>query len=524
MKGKMKVLSLLLASAMAATMFAGCNNSSNPASDGGTSTASTGSTASTAGTDEGGAAPSGEIVEINWYAYNMPPNAADRVIPELNKKTEADIGIRVNYLWQSAQQEGMLTAFAAGDSSIDLAFACNWFADYVGSAQKNYFYDITEKVQSVTPTLYSTLPAQLWEGMKINGKIYGVPTWKDAAADTYWTARKDIIEGANAMTEFQAAGERAATLTPVLEKVKAWHDADPDNNAYSEGLEYPYNFNKTGINPVTPDWDTLSAPLWLGIKLDGSDSTTVQFMFDDPGLVEDFKTLKDWADRGLSNGKIAPQIEQEPTVLVVSSAQGWDGAQYTAWGGPTKGYDCIIQHRAGPFLTSNYVQGGANVIGSASKKADAALKFLEYVNTNEEFRNMLAFGVEGDTFTRDELGKVTKSPDWDTSNFAIGSMNILWPESNLPDDQLNVNQKICDMVNTAEASPLMGFSIDISSVENQIAACTSIVKEYAEQLRCGVVTDVDASIAELKDKVNKQGMQDVITEFQKQVDAFIASK
>ena len=234
--------------------------------------------------------------------------------------------------------------------------------------------------------------------------------------------------------------------------------------------------------------------------------------------------MKDWAERGLSNGKIAPQTEQEPTVLVVGSAQGWDGAQYTAWGGPTKGYDCIIQHRCGPYLTSAYVQGGANVIGSGSKHPDEALKFLEYINTNEEFRNMLAFGVEGVTYTKDDLGRVEKSADWGTSNFGIGSMNILWPESTLPEDQLDVNQRICGMVNTAEASPLMGFIVNNENVENQIAACTSIVKEYADQLRCGVVADVDATIAEMKDKIDKQGFQDIIADYQAQVDAFLAGK
>jgi len=520
MKGKMKVLSLLLAGIMTVGMFAGCSN------DGGTTTSDGGGTtgtSSTAGGDEGGSTGgSGETVQLNWYMWDQPPTAADRVVPELNKYSEEKIGITIDYKW-GTQSESLQTAFSAGDSSIDLAFACNWWCAYPTSAQKNYFYDITDLVQSVTPTLYSTLPEALWEGMAVNGKIYGVPTWKDSAADQYWMGRKDILEGAGAVDDFNNAGLRIATLTPTLEKVKAWHDADPDNNAYTEGLTAPFNFNKGGFNPPTPDWDTLVGSVYIGIKMDGSNTTEVKWMFDDADVVADMKALKDWADRGLSNGKDAPQIEQEPTVCVVSSGQGWDGAQYTAWGGPTKGYETLVSHRGGPYLTSAYVQGGANVIGSAAKNPEASLKFLELVNTDETFRNMLAFGVEGDTFTRDELGRVTKSTEWGTANFGIGSMNILWPEASLPDDQLDTNQRICNMTNEAMVSSVMGFNANLDAVESEISACSSIVAEYVPNLRCGFVDDVDAHIAELKEKLEAQGLQKIIDELQSQVDAFVAA-
>lgn len=528
MKGKAKVISLLLAAAMTAGLFAGCNNGGGGSTSSTGSTGSTGSTASTVSTG-GSDAPSGEITEVNWNIWaSGEPTAAAEVIAELNKKSEADIGVRINFLWTIGSSDSVSTAMQAGDKNLDIAFCCNWWADYPGSAQMGYMADLTDLLPEVTPTLYNKLPSLLWDGVKVNGRIYGVPTWKDAAAEIFWMGRKDVVEGADCLTEFNAANEDFSTLTPVLEKVKAWHDADPTTNAYAEGTDAPFYMNKGGINPMTPNWDMGVSSPPIGVKI-GDDSATVIWAYDDPDLIKNCHTLKDWADRGLSNGKSAAQVEQEPQTINIWCGQGWEGAQYTAWGGPNKGYDTLISSRSGPFLTSAYVQGGVNIIGANSSKVEPALKYLEYVNTNEEYRNMMAYGVEGVTYKvagttadgkpivdRTELGT-----GWTTANFTVGTMDLLWPDSNLPESQYDVNARICDMVNHAEASPLMGFVLDTSKVKNQIAACDSIWKEYDGMLRRGDANDVDATIAEAKSRLLEVGLQDIIDEYQSQANAFL---
>lgn len=529
MKGKMKVLSIFLAAAMTASMFAGCSQSGNPTTTPAASGSSDKGTASTASKDAGTAAPSGEVTEINWNIWaSTEPTMANKVIPELNKKSEADIGVKVNFKW-TTKAESLLTALQAGDKSLDVAFACAWWANYPVSAQKGYFYDITEKLPEVAPDLYKKIPEVLWTGMSVNGRIYGVPTWKDAAADMFWTGRKDILEGAGAVEDFKKTDYFCASMTPVLEKVKAWHDADPTKNAYSEGCDYPFNMNKVGLNPPLPDWDMFVNDGAIGVRIkDGN--TKVTWAYDDADYIANIKTMKDWADRGLSNGKVAPTTEQEPTTLTCGTAQGWEGAQYTAWGGPSKGYETLINHRTGPYLTTGYIQGGANVIGASSSKVDASLKFLQYVNTNEEYRNMMAYGVEGVTYTAEEkngvkvIDKSLGGDGWAPANFTVGTMDLLWPTNNLPEDQFDVNKRICDMVNTATASSLVGFNLNTDAIQTQITACASIFKEYDGILRCGAVKDVDATVAEFKKKMENVGMNDIIAECQKQVDAFLAAK
>ena len=511
MKGKFKILSLLLAVTMVGSMFVACK------SDGASSGGDTTGDASGAGDAE-----KTEVTEISWYAWGDQPNQPDAVIEALNAKSIEDIGVKVNFKFQGTNDESLRTTLSTGDSDVDIAFACGWFADYVGSAQKNYFMDLTDLLPEKAPVLYDKLPDTLWEGVRVNDKIYGVPTWKDTAAVQFWTGRKDILEAADATAEFASAGKSLASLTPTLEKVKAWHDADPENNKYSEGNTAPINFNKAGLNGHNNGWDELQADLRIGVKLGVDGNTTVQSYYTDEEYITDLKTLKDWADRGLSNGKAALVIEQEPQLATIGSAQGWDGAQFTAWGGPTKGYDTLVQQKAGPYLTSGYVQGAVNVIGSGSKKSDASLKYLEYINTNADYRNMLMYGIKDTNWEMTDEGTalILTGLDWNAGGFAYGSYDMLIPADGCPADMYT---KVCDTVNTATASALLGFVPTIGAVENEVAACVSLIKEVQNDLQCGSVKDVDATVATLLEKLEKQGYSTIIAEYQKQVDAFLAA-
>ncbi|MEG0692499.1 MAG: DUF3502 domain-containing protein [Oscillospiraceae bacterium] len=505
MKGKIKILSLLLALTMVSSMFVACKGEEKPTGDSSKPT---------------GEKPA-EVTEISWYAWGDKPNQAATVEAALNEKSVKDIGIKVNFKWQTSNDESLRTTLASGDKDVDIAFACGWFADYVGSAQKNYFMDLTDMLPTVAPDLYKKLPKTLWDGVKVDGKIYGIPTWKDSAAVQYWLGRKDILEAANATEVFSQAGLKTATLTPTLEKIKAWHDADPAKNLYSEGNTAPINFNKAGLNGHNTGWDELQADLRIGVKI-AAGNTKVQSYYTDPDYIAEFKTLKDWADRGLSNGKVALQVEQEPQLITVSTAQGWDGAQFTAWGGPVKGYDTLIQKKAGPFLTSGYVQGGVNVVGAGSKKAEAALKYLQYVNTNAEYRNMLTYGIKDTNWKEvDGTAEVLTGQDWAPGNFGLGSYDLLLPGKGCPPTMYT---DLCETVNTAEASELLGFVPSIDKIANEIAACVSLIQEVMQPLQCGAVKDVEAEVASLLKKLDAQGYQKFIDEYKSQVDAFLAAK
>ncbi|MFZ2538131.1 MAG: ABC transporter substrate-binding protein, partial [Oscillospiraceae bacterium] len=347
------------------------------------------------------------------------------------------------------------------------------------------------------------------------------PVWKDSAAVLFWLARKDQLVAADATAEFAKAGEAVSTLTPTLEKIKAWHDKDPKKNLYSEGNTAPYNMNKAGLQGHNSGWDELSSDLRIGVKIKAGNKT-VQSYYTDPAYIADLKAMKDWADRGLSNGLVAPTIEQEPQAITVSCAQGFDGAQFVEWGGPIKGYDTMIQKKSGPFLTSGYIQGGINVIGAGSKKPEAALKYMEYCSLNAEYRNMLAYGIEGTNWKQENGAvEILTGQDWAPGTFSQGSFDLLLPGKGCPPTMF---KDVCEMTNTATASALLGFVPTTETITNEIATCTSLIQEVFRNLQCGAVKDVDAEVTGLLKKLDAQGYPKIIAEYQTQVDAFLAAK
>lgn len=543
MKGKIKILSLVMAVAMVSSLFAACK-SNEPADT--SSTTGTTTESSTATEPE---APE-EVVEISWYYGGDRPKQPDAVIEALNKKSAEDIGVKVNFKFTTGDDKTIKAAVGSGDKDLDIVFACAWFNEYIVNAQKNGFMDITTLLPEKAPDLFKDYPEKLWDGVKVNGKIYGVPVWKDSAAQQFWIARKDILLAAGAEAEFSKAGLAVSTLTPTLEKIKAWHDADPAKNAYSEGNTAPINFNKVGLNGHDNMWDTMNGETRIGIRVKEGNKT-VQSYYTDPDYIADLKTLKEWADKGLSNGKLAPTVEQEYPLLTIGTAQGWDGAQYGSWGGPIKGYDSLVQPKTQPILTSATAQGAMNCIGANSTKVDASLKYLEYVATNAEYRNMLQYGIEGTNwhmavaedidkyyaetlkaggvteadvkaYKDSALGKVIQQDTgdaWAPWGFAAGSWKHLLPVVGASPD-MYVN--IMGLLETATPSDLLGFAPNIENIKTEQATCAKVVKDTADALQCGAVKDVDATIAKLLKDLDKLGYQKLITEFQAQVDAFLA--
>jgi len=65
----------------------------------------------------------------------------------------------------------------------------------------------------------------------------------------------------------------------------------------------------------------------------------------------------------------------------------------------------------------------------------------------------------------------------------------------------------------------MGFTFDRKPVENEIAQVNTVAKEYGN-LNRGMVEDTDATLAEYKSKLQEAGIDKIIAEAQRQIDAW----
>lgn len=496
MKGKIKILSLLCAMSMTLAVFSGCSKKGNESS-----------------TTNGESIDTSKEVTLVWYHWGDEPKKSDNVIKTLNDQSKKDINTKIDFKWATGNDEKLKSVMASG-GVYDIAFTCTWFANYITSAQKGYLADITDMLKK-TPKLYESMPESVWNGARVNGKIYGVPTYKDTAATQYWTANKGYIEKAGAMAEFKATSEAVSSVTPLLAKIKAYGS----KHGYENGCTAPFMLNKSGLNGLNTGWDTILDNICIGARIG---STKVESYYNNSKYIADLKTLKEWYDKGYIN-KDCLTLEKEPEYITVSTAQGWEGAEITAWGkGAGKPYDCIINKKAGPYLTNGYILGSCNAIGVNSKNKERALLYLQYANTNEAYRNMLAYGIKDVNYKDNGNGTISYiNDDWKPGLFAQAAFTLLKPVSPAPADMY---KKIDQANRAATASDLLGFTFNTEKVESKIAAVDAIHQKYYNQLRCGVTTDVDTTVKKMLNEMNAAGYSDIVKEAQSQVDTFIKNK
>lgn len=512
MKGKIKILSLLLAVAMTASMFVACTDPE------GTTTTSGDSPTSVAGNDvskEPVTPPSErDPVKLKWYMWGDSPKRPDEVHKALNEKSMADIKTEIEFIYSTGNDEAVKMMCSTG-GEFDIVFSCNWWNNYVLNVTSNSFADITDLLPTVTPELNEFIPSNVWAGVKVGGKIYGVPTYKDSAPEQFWMVNKSyVIDGAKAEAEFKATGEKLSTVTPLLEKVKKYND---DGNPYPNDLPAPFNFNDAGLNGHDTGWDALEASTMTGIRIDVD--TTVKNYLEDADYIESLKVIKDWNTRGLVN-RNAMQVAAEYEFLAVGTVQGWVGCEAVL----TNKFktDVVINHKYGPVYTTGGIQGSIQAISPNSKNKERALQYIEYMNVNRDYRNMLAYGIEGKTWEKTPEGSAKRiGDDYMPAAFSQAAFFTMLPEAPSPADMFDNLKSVMD---NAKASPLIGFIPDISSVSTEITACNAIIEPVKKEFLTGTVKDVDAKVKETLDKLNGVGYAKIKETIQSQVDAFIAAK
>lgn len=493
MKGKIKLLSLLMALAMVASMFVACDNKG--------------------GAGDGSSKDSNEPVELVWWHWGNEPTNGEAAIKALNEKSLKDIGVTIKFVWATEDAAKLKTALSTG-STDDIAFVCSWFANYLSVAQQGQLADITELVKAESD-LYKFVPDWGWDAVTVNGKIYAVPTMKDSAAEQFWLCNKDyVIDEAGLEAEFKATNDKVSSVTPLLRKLKEYAAA---GHPYPHDLTAPFNYNKGGLNGYETGWDIVQPDVHIGDKID-EEGVKIVSTYEDPDMIAVYKELATWYKEGLVN-KDCAQTEKEPEWMVVGTAQGWEGAEVSAWG-VGKDYKVAINKKYGPVATRATVLGSCNGVFANSKKKEAAVKYLAYINTNKEYRDMLAYGAPGTNFEYTNGGKSVKllNQDYKPGSFSQAATWIMTPTEGVPETMYTDIQKMAEGAATSE---LIGFTFDITNVENEIAAVTGVTTKYAQGLQCGTFEDVDGTLAKMLKEMRAAGYDKIIEEANKQVKDYL---
>lgn len=493
---KVKLLSAILASALAVSALAGCGETN---------------TASKSGEDPN-TVPS-DTYEINWYLQGTPQDDVASVEEAVNEylKDKINATLKIHRLESSQYQQQLTTMMQAGEY-FDMAFVANWCLDYKANARNGAFLALDDYIDKYLPKTIENMGEDVLNNARVDGKVYAIPNMKELAESRGWTFRPDIAEKYNIdMSSIKTLDE----LKPYLQTIKA---NEPD-------MQYPIDWgsDRTPASLLRYDESIASG---VAIFYDGSYDGKVVSLTETPEFMDACKTANEFYNDGLIKRDIATASDFEQRVK--------DGKTfcYIDFLKPGKAKETcanyafeLDQADVSPIYEYNGAGiGSMNAISRTSKNPERVLRFLELLNTDPYLNNLINFGIEGKHYTTNEDGRIHIEPDtsytmngyqWMTANIFVNKLT----DKEDPDKL----EQMREFNKNAIKVPTYGFDFDPTAVEMEISALKTVSSQYNKQVTMGA-QDPETVMPEYTQKLKEAGLQKVIDEAQKQYDEFLASK
>ncbi|MBO7744862.1 ABC transporter substrate-binding protein [Paenibacillus sp. MWE-103] len=519
MQRKSKIASTLLVLAMGSSLaLTGCGNSNgsgnetNNAANAAEPANGGGSNAQTAnGGDAAGDKPALDPVELSIYYPGTEQKDVAAVEAELNKQLKDKINatVKINAVdWGNWSQK--INLMVASGEPFDLLFTAGW-DNFSGNVAKGAFLDVTSLIDEYAPETKAQMNPELLTGTAIGGKNYAVPVEKEMASEFGIVLNKDLVD----KYQFDVSTIKSyADLEPMLQTIKA-----------KEPNVVPFWGGKNTISLI-PFEQIGAVP--GAIKQDGT--TTVVDQWETPEMQQMLKLMRDWNLKGY--------FQKDPATQKDAGPSNKAGTVFAQWQQLTPGKDKVLTQQWGhpmvqvvltqPYTTSGDLNGAMTAISRTSKNPERAMMLINLLHTDAQLLNTLVYGVEGTHFVK-AADNVIKLPDGAQAgqsgyapgnNYMFGSqfLNYLWDNE---DPQKWDAYKAFNA--SAKPSPIVGFSYNAEPVKNEEAAITNIYNAYIDGLSTGVM-DPDKELPVFIDKMKKAGLDKVIAEKQKQIDAFLSGK
>ena len=551
---KKKVLSLLLATSLVATVLSGCGGKADNSSA--APTAAESSSATEAATEERAVeAPTGDafadlpdtikgnIIKatpemyastdlskpytVNMYLIGDTPNDWQDVLDAMNAYLEPfNTTLAVTFMSWSDYQT-MYTLNLAGGADIDLIFTAPWCYMYTEAA-KGSFYELTDDfINTYMPLAAKYQAKESWDETTLAGKTIAVPSNTAQPMGKIVAVRQDLMDKYG-MSELKNWDDYKTYMLTIAEK------ETPESGIY--GLAAAGDNNEL--------WDVYRQQTDTFLALD---SNYTDFIYEYTGelptkenikLVYEYepfraycKDMKEMADAGCwSRSALTNTVTDDDAFGALQGASiAWNASVFTYMkqaeqtdGVVCAAYDLTTDHLVGCEAYSN----NDMAITASSKNPERAAMVLDLIKFDTVLNRLTLLGIEGVHYTindNDEYTKTEKSGDYAptsiSASWAVKNGNLV--EAGAPEREQAMSDAWTERV---KSNPTITFVFDDANVKSYINAVDTVLQDYIPMLELGLVDDVDATIDEMIQKCYDAGLQNVYDEFYAQYDAWYATR
>ncbi len=458
------------------------------------------------------AAEEPEKLVVAFRVFGTAPADLLDVEEKLNEITREKIGAEVELLViPSGSYKQQTTLMLSGDEKLDVMGATSTVVTpAVASEQLKPLGDLIDEYGQ---GIKEVLGDELLKCGEFEGELYCIPIKCDAVQGMGgFILRKDIcdkygIDPASIDT-YEKMGEAFATV----------HEKEPNMTVlapYSPGYS-PLQFNRA--------WDKLGDE--FGVLGDYGQSLVVENLFESQAYKDYLNIFRDWYQKGYFSADVTNATEAGASLmkagnLFAYTQAGKPGIEIQE--GNSAGYEVYYCQVGGSLKTTQDTWQWT--IPENCDNPEKAMEFLNLLYTDPDVINLMAYGIEGTHYVKNEDGTIGYPDGVDSMNsgYNLGSMvwsfgnefnSYVW-EGNDPD----VWEQTDEWNQTGYTSKAFGFRFYNVPVANEIAAVQNVYDQYRMALECGVV-DPEETLAEMNEQLYAAGLQTIMDEKQSQLDAW----
>ena len=446
-----------------------------------------------------------DIPTLTWYVVGDKQNDIASVMEKVNEITVPEIGAKLNieFIESGAFQQKMNMVMASGEG-FDLCFT-GYTNVYSTAAENGGLLELDDLLKE-TPKLVESIPEDVWESARYNGKIYAVPNQQIMSTTWAFEIDKEYADKYNFDVD---SVKKPEDLEPLLKAIKE-----------NEPTKYAYRTNYGASPWVYDKYEVYS--YYIGID---KETGEVVSLLETPEWKEGSRTLNKWYNEGYIRKDVASagndSSEYNARRYVVSNTSWKPGIEESSK--LSKGYEIAYAKYTEPYKGLGYAQSTMIGIGKNSKNPEKALKFIELINTNEELYNLICFGIEGKHYYLDENKQVEYI---DNSGYApkadwkFGNQFNAYTLKGQPEDVWEQTEKLNE---EGKVTPYNGLSIDKTEflkIFNEIDSANAQAKNTMTCSPADFDKNFDENIKALKDA----GLDKLVENFKSQVAEWKKSK
>lgn len=540
---KKKLLSLALATVMAASLLTGCGKeeTDTPASTPESSKAEESTAAATDAVDTTEEAPALDISEhvtLKWWLHGSTVTDDAAVMEKVNEYLGEKLNVTLEPIWGTWGDfdENATLALQAGDD-VDIYFTCSWSKnEYNKFAKEGAWVRLDNPdnnlIAQYGSDVWNILPDVLKEGALTEGAdgygVYALPGFKDFGTQNTWDVNVTLLKELG----FTLEDVESRSYYEFGDLLAAAKEAKGDSF-------YPLNIEAAVLermvtNSIIVNGDSPATNV-LSYYIDPTDvSTDIGSKIENKFATEEYKKFVEKTREYYLAGYIDPnagsaQTANDTLVQHQDSAQYLIGTQSYALGyevqtSAARKIEVAYVPCTPPYVDKTSTQGAMMGISTASKNPERAMAFLNLLNTDPYLMTLLNYGVEGVHYDLDENGLVVFNEEaratYSPWRNGMGNITLLPPQQG--EGANFFTDTFIPYYSSAKAIPAFGYVFDSSSVETELAALANVAGQYALALDAGTV-DPATALPEFLEKLDEAGMQKVVDEANAQLEAYFAN-